>query len=49
MYLNKRLCIVWRSDKSDESLMSLNSSIHQLDSVCVNAVKEKRATQSDQC
>jgi len=40
MHLDKRLCIAWRFDESEESMMLLNFFIQQLNSVCI-LLKEK--------
>ena len=45
MHLDKRLHIVWRPNESDESLMSLNSFMHQLDSVSILLKKKEQCDQ----
>ena len=46
MHLNKRLCIVWGPDRSDESLISLDSFMHQLDSVSMLLKKKEQHNQT---
>ena len=46
MHLNKRLHIVWGPNESDESLMSLDSFMHQLDSVSMLLKKKEQHNQT---
>ena len=47
VHLDERLCIVWRSEKSDELLMSLDSFMHQLNSVLMLLKKKKQHNRSN--
>ena len=46
VHLDERLHIVWRPDESDEPLISLNSFMHQLDSVSMLLKKEEQCNQT---
>ncbi len=42
IHLNERLCIVWKSEENEKSMMSLNSFIQQLNSVCILLEKKNQ-------